>query len=124
VNATDYKAREAQLKDCRAWLGPNQPGVTTPDPTAAPGETTGPPASGDDNPSSARAGVSPDKGAPGGGSGGGAGRGSAGRGGGTQLDQVPPQIRAEIERVLDELESRNETRTPDAGGLLDFLLAP
>ena len=47
VNAEDYKRREAELKDCRSWLGPNQPGITTPDPTAEPGQTTGPPASGE-----------------------------------------------------------------------------
>ena len=28
-------AKDPELADCRAWLGPNQPGVTTPDPTGA-----------------------------------------------------------------------------------------
>ena len=122
VNAEDYKRREAELKDCRAWLGPNQPGITTPDPTAAPGETSGPPASGEDNPSAARRGTTPDKGAPGGGSGGG---GSAREAGVTDLDRIPSEYRAEIERMLDELASRDGgPKAPEAGQLLDFLLAP
>jgi hypothetical protein len=101
VNAEDYKRREAELKDCRAWLGPNQPGITTPDPTAEPGQTTGPPASGDDKRRSARAGVTPNQGRRGGGSAGAgpAGGGSAGAGSG-----APAQ--------------------PEATQLLDFLLAP
>lgn len=35
-DAKDYKKNEAALEKCRAWLGPNQPGVTTPDPSAEP----------------------------------------------------------------------------------------
>lgn len=35
-DAKDYKANEETYKDCPAWLGPNQPGVTTPDPSAEP----------------------------------------------------------------------------------------
>ena len=35
-DAKDYKKMEATLKDCPAWLGPNQPGITTPDPSAEP----------------------------------------------------------------------------------------
>jgi ABC-type transporter Mla subunit MlaD len=127
VNGEDYKRRQADddksndLADCRAWLGPNQPGVTSPDPTAQPGQTGPPPASGEDNPASARSGVTPGKGSPGGGSGGGGGA----RGGQSPLDQVPPEIRAEIERVLDELQERSSAPDQaDATQLLDFLLAP
>jgi ABC-type transporter Mla subunit MlaD len=29
------RAKRADMVDCRAWLGPNQPGVTTPDPSGA-----------------------------------------------------------------------------------------
>jgi ABC-type transporter Mla subunit MlaD len=120
VNAEDYKRREAELKDCRAWLGPNQPGVTTPDPTAAPGQTSAPPASGEENPASARSGVTPDKGSPGGSGGGGSARGER-----NPFDQVPPAIREEIERVLDELQSRSSAPDQaDATQLLDFLLSP
>jgi ABC-type transporter Mla subunit MlaD len=128
VNAEDYKRREADddpnnnLNDCRAWLGPNQPGITSPDPTAEPGQTGPPPASGEDNPASARSGVTPDKGAPGGSGGGG---GGARDGGGSPLDQVPPAIREEIERVLDELQERSSAPDQaDATQLLDFLLGP
>ena len=120
VNAQDYKRREAELKDCRAWLGPNQPGVTTPDPTALPGETSGPPASGDDGAAAARSDVTPDKGTPGGGSGSGA-RTSSGP---SALDQVPPEIRAEIERLVDRMTERSDSNTPDPTRLLDYLLAP
>ena len=35
-DAKDYKANEETYKDCPSWLGPNQPGVTTPDPSAEP----------------------------------------------------------------------------------------
>jgi len=35
-DAKDYKANEETYKNCPAWLGPNQPGVTTPDPSAEP----------------------------------------------------------------------------------------
>lgn len=120
VNAEDYKAREAELKHCRAWLGPNQPGVTTPDPTAPPGQTGRPPASGEENPSSTRSGVAPDKGPPGGRSG--ARGGGAGRDGGP-APRVVPEVQREIERLLDELEARNQDQ-PDPSSLLDFLLAP
>jgi hypothetical protein len=50
VNGEDYKRNEAKLKHCRSWLGPNQPGVTTPDPTAERGQPAQPPASGEDEP--------------------------------------------------------------------------
>nr|MDQ3934239.1 MlaD family protein [Actinomycetota bacterium] len=62
VNAADYLEREAELKECRAWLGPNQPVITTPDPTAEPGQGGAPPASGEDEPSEQPAGgTSPEK---------------------------------------------------------------
>lgn len=114
VNAEDYKAREADLKECRAWLGPNQPGITGPDPTAVPGQTSAPPASGDDNPSSARSGVTADKG-PAGSSGGGA-RGSS-------VPDALPEVQREIERLLDQLQSQGD-KGPEPTQLLDWLLAP
>jgi ABC-type transporter Mla subunit MlaD len=121
VNAEDYKRREAELKDCRSWLGPNQPGVTTPDPTAAPGQTSGPPASGDDNPAAARSGVTPDKGSPGGGTPSGGGARDSGV---PSLDRLPPEIRREIERVLDEVSQQGRSDRPDPTQLLDYLLSP
>ena len=118
VNAVDYKRREAELKDCRAWLGPNQPGVTTADPTAQPGETSGPPASGEDQPSEQGGGTTPEKSSPG---------STAARSGhdhgGSGPAVVPPEVQREIERILDELEQRGGG-APDASQLLDFLLAP
>jgi hypothetical protein len=36
IDAKDFKKNEERLKICPAWLGPNQPGVTTPDPSADP----------------------------------------------------------------------------------------
>lgn len=117
VNAEDYKARESSLKKCRAWLGPNQPGITGPDPTAEPGQTSGPPASGDDSQAAARSGVTPDKGAPGGGA------GSARGGSDAAPTELLPEVKQEIERILDELESKSE-KSPDPSQLLDFLLAP
>ena len=120
VNAEDYKRREAELKDCRAWLGPNQPGVTTPDPTAEPGQTTGDPASGEEEPNEPPTGSTPEKGASGATSPGGGG--SAGSPGPTV---VPPEIQREIERILEGLEERAGGQSqPDASHLLDFLLAP
>jgi ABC-type transporter Mla subunit MlaD len=64
MNGEDYKRREAELKHCRSWLGPNQPGITTPDPTAEPGQKTEPPASGEDRRASARARAKRDKAPP------------------------------------------------------------
>ncbi|HEX8052460.1 MAG TPA: MlaD family protein [Thermoleophilaceae bacterium] len=119
VNAEDYKAREAELKDCRAWLGPNQPGITTPDPTAVPGEGTPPTASGDEQ--QPETGGTPEPGVPAPSSFRQRG-GDARRGGGRQTT-VPPEIQQEIERVLDQLEERGQS-APDASQLLDFLLAP
>jgi ABC-type transporter Mla subunit MlaD len=116
VNAEDYKARESSLRKCRAWLGPNQPGITGPDPTAEPGQTSAPPASGDDGPAAARSGVTPDKGPAGGGSG-------SARGGSEAPTELLPEVKQEIERILDELESKGE-KSPDPSQLLDFLLAP
>ena len=119
VNAEDYKRREAELKDCRAWLGPNQPGITTPDPTAEPGQTSGPPASGDDNPGAARSGVTPDKGSPGG-----APSGGSRDAGVPALDRLPPAVRQEIERVLEGIDTRDQGDVPNPTQLLDYLLAP
>ena len=34
------EAQKPEKENCRAWLGPNQPGVTTPDPSAAPAAAT------------------------------------------------------------------------------------
>jgi ABC-type transporter Mla subunit MlaD len=129
VNAEDYKRRQSDddksndLADCRAWLGPNQPGITTPDPTAEPGQTGAPPASGDDNPSAARSGVTPDKGSPGG-SGSGTRSGARSGGAASALDRVPPEIRREIERVLDQMAQNGRSDAPDPTQLLDYLLAP
>lgn len=120
VNAEDYKRREAELKDCRAWLGPNQPGITTPDPTAEPGQRTG-----EAKPASARAGVTPDKGRPRGGSAGGASGDSGARGGGPRLDGLPPAIREELAGVLGGLQAGSgDPDRAEATQLLDFLLAP
>ena len=119
TNAEDYKRREAELKDCRAWLGPNQPGITTPDPTAAPGETTGPPASGDDE--QPDNGGTPEPGQPTPFTERELERRGAARDPGPV--RVPPEIQREIDRVLAELRQRNQDR-PDATQLLDFLLAP
>jgi ABC-type transporter Mla subunit MlaD len=115
VNAEDYKEREATLKDCRSWLGPNQPGITTPDPTAE-GET-GPPASGEEEPNEQPAGgSSPD---------GGAASAGGSSGGDSPPAVVPPEIQREIERILDELEQQAGGQSaPDATSLLDFLLSP
>jgi ABC-type transporter Mla subunit MlaD len=115
VNAEDYKAREASLRKCRAWLGPNQPGITGPDPTAPPGETSGPPASGDDDPASGRGGVTPDKGA--------AGSPSAQRGDDSPPLQLLPEVQREIERILDQVQSEGKQQV-DPSELLDFLLGP
>jgi ABC-type transporter Mla subunit MlaD len=120
VSGEDYKAREAELKDCRAWLGPNQPGVTTPDPTAVPGEGTPPTASGDEQ--QPETGGVPEPGVPAPRSfreRDPAARGGAGRG----PTAVPPAVQREIERVLDQIEERGQS-APDATQLLDFLLAP
>jgi ABC-type transporter Mla subunit MlaD len=119
VNAEDYKANEDDLKDCRAWLGPNQPGITEPDPTAEPGQTAGPPASGDENPSARGSDLAPDKGSPPGG-------GSSARGDDRSPPvAIPPEIQREIDRVLEQLTDRaGGAEAPDAGHLLDFLLAP
>jgi ABC-type transporter Mla subunit MlaD len=124
VSAEDYKRREAELKDCRAWLGPNQPGITTPDPTAGddPRFNT-PPVSGEDNPDSGSGQTgAPDKRAA-------EPRGSSGSGGGPGSSSPPPspEIQREIDRLLDELEARvqEENRdAPDPSSLLDFLLSP
>ena len=125
VNAEDYKRREAELKDCRAWLGPNQPGITTPDPTAEPGQTTGPPASGEEKRRSARADATPNQGRRGGGSDRGGSAGSGARGAGPRLDQLPPAIRDQISSALDGLQvGPGGPDQPDATQLLDFLLAP
>ncbi|HEX8744968.1 MAG TPA: MlaD family protein [Thermoleophilaceae bacterium] len=120
TSAEDYKAREAELKTCRAWLGPNQPGITTPDPTAPAGQTGRPPASGEENPPTARSGVTPDKGSAGGS---GAARGGSGGGGGDRAPQPLPDVQREIERILDELQSKDDS-SPDPSQLLDFLLGP
>jgi len=117
VNAEDYKRREAELKECRAWLGPNQPGITTPDPTAEPGQTGLPPASGDDSVASRRTDLTPDKGSP----------GAAGGGEHGSPPIVDPAIQRGIDRILDQLSDRAGTGgqgQPDATQLLDFLLAP
>jgi ABC-type transporter Mla subunit MlaD len=115
INAEDYKRRENELKDCRSWLGPNQPGITTPDPTAEPGEDDF--ASGEEEPNEQPAGgSSPEKGA--------ASRSGSG-GGDAPPPVVPPEIQREIERILDELEQRaGDQNAPDATSLLDFLLSP
>jgi ABC-type transporter Mla subunit MlaD len=118
VNAADYKNREAALKKCRSWLGPNQPGVTTPDPTAEPGQTGADDfADGGEGPASARSGTTPDKGPAGGDSG-------SARGGSEEVPlELLPEVRQEIERMLDELENKGQS-SPDPSQLLDFLLAP
>jgi hypothetical protein len=124
VSGEDYKANEANLKKCRAWLGPNQPGITTPDPTAEPGRTTGSRSSGERRRASARD-VSPDKGRRGRGSAGDGPGGSGARGGGPRLDQLPPAIRDELAGVLDELPAGSGgPDQAEAIHLLDFLLAP
>jgi ABC-type transporter Mla subunit MlaD len=127
TNAEDYKENEEELRDCRAWLGPNQPGVTTDDPTAA-GNQGG--ASGGERASAAPSGgyrrARPDSG----GGGGDRGGNDGGGGGGAPLpdlplDRVPPDVRKEIERVLDEL--RDRSGLPDPGAeerVLEFLLRP
>ena len=128
VNAEDYKRREAELKDCRAWLGPNQPGITTPDPTARAGETTVSQDSRKSRRATRRAGAGRDsrgrgRGASGRGSGGSGARG--GGDGGSALEGLPPAIRDELGQVLDELQSGSGAPAPaEPTELLDFLLAP
>ena len=119
VNAEDYIRREAELKECRAWLGPNQPGITTPDPTN-PGQTPPPTASGDDE--APDTGGTPEPGQP---SPRGAGDGSSDRDADSLLRD--PQVQREIERILDQLQEQvggSGQGQPDATQLLDFLLAP
>jgi ABC-type transporter Mla subunit MlaD len=123
TNAADYLDREAELKDCRAWLGPNQPGITTPDPTN-PGQTPAPDA--DPDQAARSNGITPDKGPAGSPSSGG-----GGADGGAPRDLAPllrdPDVQREIEQILEEIEERvggGEQRQPDAADLLDFLLAP
>lgn len=124
-NAESYKANRESLDDCRSWLGPNQPGVTTPDPTAdaSPGQTSAPS-------ERAASGLDPDKGAPGG-----ALPGGASVEGGTPADgSIDRRAAAEIERLADGLleQLQGGTGTGGSGGssgtdpyqLLDYLLAP
>ncbi|MEA2475493.1 MAG: hypothetical protein QOE06_3408 [Thermoleophilaceae bacterium] len=119
TSAADYKAHEAELKDCRSWLGPNQPGVTTPDPTALPGQTSGPPAQGADNPSARSTGLAPDKGPA---------RSAGGSGGGGGSTPAPsPEVQRQIDRILQTLQQQAQNQAgqqPDPSGLLDFLLSP
>jgi hypothetical protein len=118
VNADDFKRRFAELKDCRAWLGPNQPGITTLDPSADPGRTDAPqdvPGDEEPNEQPAGGGTTPEKSTSGG----------PGASGAPGPVAIPPEIQREIERTLEELEDRSgQARTPDASHLLDFLLAP
>jgi phospholipid/cholesterol/gamma-HCH transport system substrate-binding protein len=117
-NAESYKANEAALQDCRAWLGPNQPGITTPDPTLAanPGQTGAP------SNAAAGSGLTSGKGAPGGGS----GASGGGGGGGGSLDR---RAADEIDRILGQLAGQGglgdgPSSAPDPYRLLDYLLAP
>jgi ABC-type transporter Mla subunit MlaD len=128
VSGEDYKKREAELKDCRAWLGPNQPGITTPDPSAAGDPNFTPPsAESNEDPSQAQGYPPPER------------RRAAGTGargnrddGGGQREPRPvpapsPEVQREIERILEELEERGRKASgegPDTSGLLDFLLSP
>jgi ABC-type transporter Mla subunit MlaD len=126
VSGEDYKNREADLKECRSWLGPNQPGVTTPDPTAGDDPRFAPGASGENNPPSQPAGpgqtpVPLNERA-------GAGGGARGGRGGRTPDlpaTVPPEVQREIEEILDRLEEKaGGSKQPDPEGLLDYLLGP
>jgi ABC-type transporter Mla subunit MlaD len=110
------RAKDPDQDDCRAWLGPNQPGVTTPDPTV--GTSAGKRArrerrrqrprrgagSADDRPAAAQLPESPAGGAPG---------------------RTP--IRG-LEQLLDDLlgQGRGEAkpREPSGQALLDYLLGP
>jgi ABC-type transporter Mla subunit MlaD len=119
-NAQSYNANRDRLKDCRAWLGPNQPGVNRPDPTrpaSAPDyhDPTGPDAS-SGAASAGAAGASSGGGASGGGSGARSGQ-----------PEIDPRVAAELDRALGQILAQ-----PQGGGgqgvdptqLLDFLLAP
>ena len=125
TNAKDYKEKEAELKECRAWLGPNQPGITTPDPTAQ-GQDSGKLASGDEDPGSGPSGRTRYRGGtPDAGGGDGAGPGGGEPRPGLPLDRAPPQIREQIERLLEQLQQGPPgADEPDPEDLLDFLLAP
>jgi ABC-type transporter Mla subunit MlaD len=114
VNAKDYKDREGELARCRSWLGPNQPGITTPDPTAPAGGQTGAGlASGAQSSDSGR--VTPDKGP--------AGSPSSARGEDSPPLELLPEVQREIERILDQVRSENGQQV-DPSELLDFLLGP
>ena len=128
VSGQDYKKREAELRDCRAWLGPNQPGVTSPDPTAGGDPDYAPTADGSEG-APRTPGQTPAPGTPAplnrrGGSGGGSDGGDAE----SRPDKpVPPEVQREIDEILDRLEEdakKKQEDAPDPTSLLDFLLAP
>jgi virulence factor Mce-like protein len=118
-NAETYKANEELLKDCRAWLGPNQPGITTPDPTAGeggtPGQTTSP---------RTAAGVTPDKGPAGSAArASGDGGGSDGVLDGRSASEIE-QIAAGLLEQLGGVGGGGASQASDPYQLLDYLLAP
>ncbi|HEX8068135.1 MAG TPA: MlaD family protein [Thermoleophilaceae bacterium] len=117
-NAQSLKDNYAALKDCRAWLGPSQPGVTTDDPTASPDQET-PPVS----PSSLR--DTPPRSARSRARGGTAGTAPGGAGGDRS---AAPQdgLEAELDRILDQVlgDVRPAPTATDQIQALDFLLSP
>ncbi|HEX8648644.1 MAG TPA: MlaD family protein [Thermoleophilaceae bacterium] len=127
TSGEDYKRNEASLKNCRAWLGPNQPGITTPDPTAGGDPNFTPPSA---DPSEGETGYDPpaeDTPEPGTPAPRARGRSDRDRGGARDAPPPSPEVQREIERLLEELEERAREQggdEPDPGGLLDFLLAP
>jgi ABC-type transporter Mla subunit MlaD len=128
VSGEDYKKREAELKDCRAWLGPNQPGITVPDPTAGDDPSlTGPSADGKEDPSQSQGYPPPERRRAAGASGQGGHRDDGGGQREPKLPPVSPEMQREIDEILEQLEERGRKASgdePDTGGLLDFLLSP
>jgi len=112
----EKRARDPEYRDCLSWLGPNQPGVNTPDPTAdgAPagsgpeGSGQGQPGSGGSGPSRRRRGADAPSGA-----------------GERAQDPATPQDKALIDDLLGNLPGGDAPReVPAPENLLDFLLGP
>ena len=119
---------------CRAWLGPNQPGVTTPDFSGDGGGGSGANAGGTEPPGPGRRGARRDRGGDrdaGGGSGGDGSRGGGGPAvGGLSpvpdlsglLDDALPEGLPEVPKAPEVPDLRDEGVSQESEDLLDFLV--
>ena len=111
------RAKRPDQKDCRAWLGPNQPGVTGPSPAAArkaPASRRRHAARNRREPPSAPAAEAPDPRAP----------GAPGRGPGDGPATGLERLLDGLLEGLPEVPGRPAPRAPSPRPLLDYLLGP